>query len=490
MNGIFDDIQFTDRKGRKELAVLIRGEWLRRPSQETFDVREPATGDKIASVPLCGEREVAMAIESARDSVDHPDFPSAKRLEVLERAGALVEEHEDELSEVITRESGKPIASAHKEVRTTAERLRLTREEARALYGRYIPGEWVEDTQGKFGIVLRRPVGVVAAISPFNYPLYIGAAKIIPALLAGNSVVAKPASDTPLSLIHFARILQQAGVPAGLLNVVPGKGSVVGKILSGNRHIAALSFTGSTAAGEKLASGAALKKLHLELGGNAAAVVLDDADIGRAAKQICMGTFKNAGQRCDAVSRVLVHEKIRDQFVEAVRNEAGSYRPGNPLDPATTMGPLINQNALDNVRTKVDKALDQGAIAVTGGPSEGLFHPATILDNVSPQMAIAREEIFGPVMPILTVGDDEEAIRIANDSEYGLDACVFTRDLDRAMSVAERLADGSVSINAAPKHGLGHFPFGGNKKSGMGREGLGYSVDELTRLHTIIVART
>ncbi len=484
---MFDELYDTDKNGRRVYRNFLAGQWDVPASSDTFEVANPATGELFALAPLCRGEHLAAAIESARDSFRRDDFSPLQRLEVMEKAAEILSSHAEALAQMITREAGKPISGARKEVRAAGERLRLCREEARVLYGEYIPGQWVEDTQGKFAIVLRNPLGVVGALSPFNYPLFIAAAKIIPALLAGNSVVAKPASDTPLSLLMLARIFQEAGLPAGRLQVVTGKGSELGPELAKHPQVAAISFTGSTRAGQALAANAGMKKLHLELGGKAAAIVMPDADIPKAAAEICKGTFKNSGQRCDAISRVLVHESIHDAFIEAAMKEIERYKPGDPLNEETKVGPLINEAARQKVDGLVTGAVDAGARTVAGAIYEKLFYAPTILDKVTTEMDIAWQETFGPVMPILTCDSINEAVDTSNASEYGLDSCIFTENVATAINVAKQLQDGSVTINAAPAHGVGHFPFGGNKKSGMGREGLKYSIDELTRLHTIVM---
>lgn len=486
MENIFSEISY-EKEGKRYYRTLINGCWKCVGEEKFFEVINPATGKVFAYVPDCSIADVENAIKSAREFSELKNISPLKRLEIMEKASEIVLENKEFLARVITEESGKPISISRSEVKATYERLRLTMEEVRVLYGEYLPGEWVEDTKGKFAIVLRKPIGVVLAISPFNYPLYIAAAKIIPAILAGNTVIAKPASDTPLSLLHFVRILEVAGVPAGAIQVITGRGRSVGDALITSDDIDAISFTGSTAVGEYIAKMAGIKKLHLELGGKASAIVLEDADLDLAAKQICRGTFRNSGQRCDAVSRVLVHKSIKDKLIEKILREAENYKTGDPMDPATSMGTLINESARDRVHSMVKDALNKGARLLLGGKYDGLFYEATILDGVDLSMDVATKEIFGPVMPIMSVESVEEAIEIANSSEYGLDSCIFTENIHLALKMASLLEDGSVTINDVPSHGVGHFPFGGNKKSGLGREGIKYSIDELTKLHTIII---
>ncbi|MBD3345248.1 MAG: aldehyde dehydrogenase family protein [Chitinivibrionales bacterium] len=488
MNSFFDPLYKQEKESKKAYKNFINGTWVDPESTDRFDIINPSTGETIATAPLCTEDHVSKAIRQAKEAQGKESFPPLDRLAIMERAAGILEEHSDSFVQTITCESGKPISDARSEVHATIERMHLAREEVRILYGEYIPGEWVEDTRNKFAIVLRNPLGVVAALSPFNYPLFIGSAKIIPALLAGNSVVVKPASDAPLSLLLFARVFQEAGLAPGILQVLTGKGSVLGGVLAKSSDVEAISFTGSTRAGKAIAQQAGIKRLHLELGGNAAALVLPNADINHAAEQICKGTFKNSGQRCDAVSRVLVHESIHDTFMKAVSEKINSYKMGDPLDEDTKVGPLINNDALEKVERLVNSAVDSGAEVISGAGHDDLFYLPTILDKVTPDMDIAREEIFGPVMPVMTYSTPDEAVRIANSSEYGLDGCLFTENINDAIRIAKTMQDGNVGINAAPKHGVGHFPFGGNKASGMGREGLKHSIDELTRLHTIVIA--
>jgi len=467
--------------------LWIDGCWKCLSSGEFQDVVNPATGEVIARVPLANRQDAENAIQSAFRFFHTLRFDPLERIEVMHRAADLLERSRDDMAKTIVMESGKPISVALGEVDATVERLRLTSEEVRVLYGEYLPGEWIKDTRGKFAIVKRRPLGVVVAIAPFNYPLFIGAAKIIPALLAGNTVVVKPASDTPLSLILFVRILEKAGIPAGSIHVLTGSGKEIGDILVTHPLVRAISFTGSTQVGEAIASRAGMKRLHLELGGKAAALVFRQADIPHTAAMLCKGAFRNSGQRCDAVSRVLVEEAIADELIAAIVEESRHYFCGDPMDPKTPMGTVINEGAARRLDGLLDDARIHKARFVVHQQRHNLFYPPQVVE-ITREARLAWEEIFGPILPIIRVKDEEEAIALANESEYGLDSCVFTQDIDQAFAVAERLQDGSVTINSIPAHGVGHFPFGGSKRSGIGREGIQYSIDELTELHTIIVA--
>ena len=485
MSNIFSEI-YQEKNGIRNYKTLINGCWDCVNSARNFAVINPATGEKIAKVPKCNVEDVENAIRVAEEFEEWANYKPVERLDVMERVAEILEEYSQEVRDVIIKEAGKPLSVAEGEVEATIERLKLTLQEVRALYGEYIPGEWVSDTQDKFAIVRRKPLGVVAAIAPFNYPLFISAAKIIPAVLAGNTVVAKPSSETPLSLLYFVKILEEAGMPKGTINVVTGSSREIGDPLIQNSAIDAVTFTGSTSAGEHIANQVGVKKLHLELGGNAAAIVLDDADLDNAVQHICTGAFKNSGQRCDAMSRVLVHHDIKEEFVDKLMTEAAKYKAGDTFNEDTLVGPLINHEAVQRVDELVQSAINNGAKVLKGAEYEDNFYQPTILDNVTTNMKIAWEEIFGPVLPIIEVKDQKQALEIANKSEYGLDSSIFTENITTALRLSKRMEDGTVSINAAPSHGVGHFPFGGNKRSGIGREGLKYSIDELTKINTII----
>ena len=478
-----------ERDNTPHFHLLIDGCWKCLSSGSFQDVTNPATGEVIARVPLANAQDTENAIQGAYRFFQSLTVNPLERIETLLKAAEILASFREEMAKTIVLESGKPISIALSEVDATIERLHLVLEEVRVLYGEYIPGEWVHDTQGKFAIVRRKPLGVVAAIAPFNYPLFIGAAKIIPALLAGNTVIVKPASDTPLSLILFTRILEKAGIPSGAIHILTGKGSEVGDMLVSHPLVRAVSFTGSTAVGENIARKAGMKRLHLEHGGKASALVFADADLKQTAKLLCKGAFRNSGQRCDAVSRVLVEKTIADDLIQALIEESRSYFCGNPLDPKTPLGTVINESAAIRLDGLLEDAKSKGSHILVHKKRENLFYEPTILE-VSLETRLAWEEIFGPILPLIRVSNEEEAIAIANKSEYGLDSCVFTRDIDRAFRIANKLQDGSITINNIPAHGVGHFPFGGNKRSGIGREGIKYSIDELTELHTIIVSQS
>ena len=475
--------------GQKKYRAFVDGKWVPSSDGAWVPVTNPADGSVIAHVPALTRADVERAIDVAHKARRKlRDIPAIHRIEILEKAAHVLEANAKVLMDIVVAESGKPIGVAKGEVKATIERMRLTAQEARTMHGEYIPGDWVEDTKGKFAIVKRVPRGVVAAITPFNYPLFIAAAKVAPALVAGNTVIVKPSTETPLSMLFFAKALHEAGLPDGTLNIVTGRGREIGDTIAESPKVDMVSFTGSTAVGERIAQKAGMKHLALELGGKGAALVLEDANLDLAVREIARGGLRFQGQRCDAVSRILVDKRVADSFVEKLVAEVETkYRTGDPRDEKTALGPLITPKAVAYAQELIMDARAKGAKLLCGGGFVGQFHEATVLDDVTPNMRLAWEEQFAPVLPILRVDGIEEMLDLANKSEYGLDSSVFTNDLNKAWGVAKRMEDGAVTINGYPAHGVGHFPFGGNKKSGMGREGIGASIEEMTRLQTIVV---
>jgi len=481
---IFTPTYEVSRSQVLDFKMLLNGSW--KSLDQRIEVRSPIDGGLVGTVPRGSEREADQAVDSSyahRSAIR--TIPAVEKIEIFQRARELLLENKGSFITVLTLEAGKPLSNAEGEVKATAERLKLTPEEYGKIRGEHIPGDWSDETVGTSADVLREPLGVVLAISPFNYPLYITATKVIPALLAGNSVVVKTSSQDPLSFLMFARILEVAGIPSGAMNVITGRGPL-GEYLASQEKINMLTFTGSTEVGKRLARVAGLKRLHMELGGKGCAIVLADADLDLAAKETVKGSLSYTGQRCDAVSRVFVEETVADSFVRKVLKEVETYKVGDPRDPDVKLGPLINHSAVERVHSLVTDAVGKGAKLLTGGKHEGNYYHPTVLDKVPDTAEVMWEETFGPVIPIRRVKDVNEAIDLANRSKYGLDSCVFTNNINYARKVAKRLEEGEVTINAAPRHGVGYYPFGGNKESGLGREGIGYSIEEMTRLKTIV----
>lgn len=481
----FDSL-YEIQEGAFYLKNHIGGKW-DYYSDEYMNIVNPFDGSTIGFVPELTSRGVELAIESAwhnRESIR--GVPGIERIELFKTAAQIVRSHEAVLVNSLILEAGKPVPNAQAEVRATINRMNLAAEEARKIFGEYVPGDWSEDTMQKIAIVLREPVGVVLAISPFNYPLFITAAKIVPALLAGNSVVVKLPSADPITFLLFTRMLEEAGLPPGSLNVITTSGRTLDAHIDDPR-IGAISFTGSTAVGKRIAQRAGMKQhLHLELGGKGAAIVLQSADLDLAAKKVVHGALNFSGQRCDAISRVIVVEEVAEIVVSKIVDEVKTVKYGDPWEEETLVGPLIDAGAVAHVHNLVQDAVDKGAQLLLGGTYEGNVYLPTVLDHVPGDAEILHEETFGPVVTIHRVKDMDAAIEAANSTTYGLDSCVFTTNFYDAWRVAKSLKDGEITINDAPSHGVGFFPFGGTGDSGTGREGIGYSIEEMTRLKTVV----
>ncbi len=476
LSPLFDGIWRRSEDDLPLFKLYINGEWIESSTKEYIKVDTPINGKVIAYASKASLEDVDRAIASAHNNKQEiRDIPGIDRIEIFKRTADILKSHKKDFINTLTLEAGKTPEDAEGEVNATIERLNLTLEEIRKIFGEYIPGDWSEGTSGKIALVIREPLGVIAAITPFNYPLYIASAKIIPALLSGNAVVAKSSSETPLSLLLFTKVLEEAKLPKGVLNTLTGGGDIGERMILDER-VNMISFTGSTTVGKKISSLATLKHLHLELGGKGLAIVLDDADLNLAAKKCVEGALKNAGQRCDAISLIAVQTNIHNQFITKVLEEVRNWK----------VGPLINQEAVRRIHSLVEDAIQKGAKLLIGGAYHGHYYQPTILDSVPLNSEIVYEETFGPVVTIVVVKDEDEAIELAKKSRYGLDSCVFTSSFYRMWKVAKKLEVGEITVNDLPKHGVGYFPFGGWKDSGIGREGIGYSIDEMTRLKTII----
>jgi glyceraldehyde-3-phosphate dehydrogenase [NAD(P)+] len=484
---LFDGTYELDGSGIPCFKLFSGGRWIFPEGRKLIDVRSPIDGSVIAKMSAAGDTEADKAVEDAhgaRRSIR--GLPAIERLNIMVKASELLEEHRKEMVDAIVVNNGKTLADANGEVSATRNRLRLSFQDARKIYGDYIPGDWAEENLGKVAMVIREPVGVVLAIPPFNYPLFISYTKVIPALLAGNAVIAKPASVDPVPGILMARILEAAGLPAGAFNLITGRGAV-GSRMARNQKVNMVTFTGSTETGEELSKTSGIKKMHLELGGKGCAIVLDDADLDNAAAKVLAGSLKNAGQRCDAVSCVLVQEGVSEKFYGLLKEGIGKWVHGDPRNERSKVGPLIDHESAERVMALINDAVERGATLAHGGKADGNFIEPTLLLDVPLDARIMKEETFGPVVTVHKFRNIEDAIGIANSSKYGLDSAVFTMNINHAWKVAKRLEVGEVTINNFPAHGIGFFPFGGVKESGLGREGVGYSIEEFTNMKTIVL---
>ena len=485
LSRLFDDC-YDRRNTVPEFKLLVGGSWSKSAGRRTLNVDSPINDSVIARVQAGTAADAEKAVAAAYGARKPiRDIPGIDRIDMLNKARHILQEHRDDFVNTMVLEAGKPRHMAEAEVRASINRIKMTMEEARKIFGEYVPGDWSEDTMAKFALVIHEPLGVIACVTPFNYPLFSVVAKVIPALVIGNAVVVKPASDDPIVSLLFGRVLQEAGVPAGSVNVITGSGREVGEPLVNHDHVSMITLTGSTEVGKRIARLVGMKKMHLELGGKGAAIVAADADLTLASKKVLEGSLKYSGQRCDAISRVFVEEGVADRFVELLVKESDEWKLGDPREERYKLGPLINPEASERVQALVDDAVSRGAKLLKGGKHKLSYFDATVLDFVPPVARIATEETFGPVVTVMRVKSIQEAIERTNESRYGLDSCVFTNSLYTAWRVAKALEEGSVSINDAPSHGVGYFPFGGNKDSGLGREGVGYSIDEMTKIKTI-----
>jgi len=483
---------------RADLIVtrcLIDGAWRDAADGRRFAVSDPASGDTVAEVPDCGAADAIAAVDAAqRAFAGWRTTPARERGALLKRWHAAILAHQEDLARLISLEQGKPLAESRGEVLYGASYVEWFAEEARRIHGDILP----EAQPGKKLFVLKEPVGVVAAITPWNFPLAMLARKIAPALAAGCTVVAKPAEDTPLTALALARLLQEAGAPAGVVNVLPASRAqtpAVADAWLADARVRKVSFTGSTAVGKHLARASAdtLKKLSLELGGNAPFIVFDDADIDAAVAGLIAAKFRNAGQTCICPNRVLVQDGIHDDFVAALARSVGALRVGPAATGAAEIGPLINQRALAKVQHHVEDALAKGAQLVTGGARHdcaaaprGHFFAPTVLSGATTAMQFNQEETFGPLVPVFRFATEAEAIAMANATPYGLAAYFYSRDIARVWDVAQALEAGMVGVNEGALSSEA-APFGGIKESGYGREGSRYGLDDY--LHTKYVCQ-
>jgi len=471
-------MQIADKALLKTQA-FINGEWVDADNGETLAVTNPANGEVIAEVAKCGAVETRRAIEAAEAAmVDWRQRSAKERAVLLRNWFKLMMEAQEDLAQILTAEQGKPLAEARGEIAYGANYIEWFAEEAKRVYGDTIPAP----SKDKRIVCIKQPVGVVACITPWNFPNAMLTRKIAPALAVGCTVVCKPASATPLSAYAFAELAVRAGIPAGVINIITGRTSEIGAELTSNPTVRKLTFTGSTAVGKKLMAACAstVKRTSMELGGNAPFIVFDDADLDAAVAGAIICKFRNAGQTCVCANRILVQERIYDEFVEKLMAATADLKMGDGTAEGVTIGPLINEGAANDVLAFVDDAVGKGAKVVAGGQRSDLgarFVEPTILINASENMRVFREEIFGPVAPLFKFRTEEEAIAMANDTEVGLACYFYTRDIGRIWRVGEALEYGIVGINDGIISNE-MAPFGGVKESGQGREGSKYGMDD------------
>ncbi len=466
------------------MRMLVDGEWTE--GEGEIPVQDPYSGEIIDTVPRAtardAERAVAAAVEGYRVS---RDLSTGQRARILRRAGELLEERSEEFAVVIAREGSKTIREARKEVYRCTLTLRLSAEEATRNQGETVIFDQQEGSEGRRGYYTRVPVGVVAAITPFNDPLNLVAHKVGPALAGGNGVVLKPATVTPLSALKLAELFLEAGLPPRVLNVITGPGGTVGEALVTDPRVRMVSFTGGVEAGLRITRKAGLKKLGMELGSNSPVVVLEDADLEAAVESCVSGAFWAAGQNCIGVQRIYLQETMAPAFQEAFVARARAYKVGPKLEEDCDMGPLITEEEARRVEGWVREAVEKGARVLCGDEGEGAVYRPTVLTDVPEDATINSEEVFGPVVSLYTVKDLEEGIRRSNAVDFGLQAAVFTSSLASAFRAVDGLEAGAVMVNDSTDYRMDAMPFGGMKQSGLGREGVPFALQEMTEPRTV-----
>ena len=467
------------------MKMYINGEWVDRAN--TMPVFNPFDQSIIDTVPRATVADVDLAIASAvRGAKVMAKLPSYERYAILSRAAQLMTERMEDLGQTITREEGKVIAEGRGEVGRAVQTITLSSEEAKRLHGETVPLDGAPGVTSQFGFTIRVPVGVVAAIAPFNFPLNLVCHKVGPALAAGNAVVLKPAGDTPLSALKFTEILLEAGLPPEAIQCVTGSGAEIGDAITGDPRVRKITFTGSMEVGDRICRNAGIKKVTMELGSNSPLIVMSDADLEKVAAATVAGGFANAGQVCISTQRVFADRSIYADFLDALVAPTEAFITGNPTDESIRMGPMIRESDAARVHDWIAEAVDQGARVVAGGDREGTLHAPTVIADAKPDMRISREELFGPAVAVSAFDDIDQAIAMANDSRFGLSAGIFTQNVDWAMRFAREVDSGNLHINSSPQWRADLMPYGGLKDSGMGKEGPGYAVHEMTELKMVV----
>jgi len=461
----------------QERKLLIGGEWIE--TGDWIDVASPYSGETVGRVAKAGADETRRAIDAAEEAMREP-LPAHKRAEILVRVAGFLGRRHDEVARTISDEAGKPMKAARVEARRAMSTYTFAAVEARKLAGEMVPMDASQAGEGKLAFTLRRPIGVVGAISPFNFPLNLVAHKLAPALAAGCAVVLKPASQTPLSALLLAELETEAGLPPGWLNVLVGPASEIGDVLIEDERIKALTFTGSGAVGWKLAERAPKKRVKLELGNATPVIIAEDADIDTAAQAMAANAFSFAGQSCISVQRIYVEAPAYDRFLERFLPRVEELRLGDPADEETDVGPVIDEDARERILEWIEEARAGGARVLTGGELDGELIRPTVIADASPELKVSCDEVFGPVCTVNSVGSLDEAIELANGTRYGLQAGTFTTKLETALRAAQELEFGGVIVNEAPTFRADQMPYGGVKDSGNTREGPAYAVRELT----------
>ncbi|MFD1362683.1 aldehyde dehydrogenase family protein [Lentibacillus salinarum] len=462
------------------IGSIINGKQIN-TSNDTMEVTNPYNGEKVEDIALASddvfERAVTTAFETFHDTMQ--DMPAHERSDILRQTADLMEERVEDFAQTIVKEAGKPIFFSLGEVKRAIQVLRFASEEAKHISGEVVPMDAAIDGDGRLGLVKHIPLGVVAAITPFNFPLNLSLHKIAPAIAAGNTVVFKPAEKTPVSAHKLAKLFHEAGLPDGALNLLMGTGEIGEKLVT-HDHVHKISFTGSLPVGRSIKESAGFKKVTLELGSNSPNIIFDDANLDEAVKLLVKGAFSFSGQVCISAQRIYVQKGIYDDFLKAYIKATEELSIGDPASEETDIGPMISEEEAKRAKQWIDDAVENGAKVAAGGERDGTVLQPTIMTNVESHMKIIAEEVFAPIVSVIPFDTEDDVIHYSNDSIYGLQAGVFTKDVDRAFRVADALEMGGVWINEISTYRQDNHPYGGVKQSGVGREGVKYAVDDMT----------
>ena len=469
----------------KEYKFLIDGRW--RQSSKKEEIKNPFNNETIASVYLAEERDIEDAVLSSQRAFEiTKKAPAYKRAEILQKIVRGLEHRKEEIAKTITLEAGKPISDSRAEVSRAINTFQIASEEAKRIEGEVIPLDLMQGSENRFGIIRRFPIGPVLGITPFNFPLNLVAHKVAPAIASGNTIILKPAPKTPVTALMLGELISDAGFPAGGLNIVPCSILLAEKLVT-DKRIKKLSFTGSAAVGLKLKAMAGMKKVTLELGGNAAVIIHSDADIDFAAKRCAIGAFSYAGQICISVQRIYAHEDIYAKFMDKFLANVRNLKSGDPMDESTNIGPMIDEGVAKRTEEWLKEAVKDGAKVLLGGKRNGNFFEPTVLTNIKPSMKVCGEEVFAPLVTVERYKGFGDAVAMVNNAIYGLQAGVFTGDIGRIFQAYNALEVGGVIVNDIPTYRLDHMPYGGVKMSGFGREGIRYAMEEMTEMKLLAV---
>lgn len=468
------------------MKMFIAGEWVDR--DEKIEVLNPYDQSVVDTVPQATDADIDAALAAAVKGAEiMRAMPAYDRFLILRKAADIMADRQDELGRTISLEEGKILREGKFEASRSAITIETSAEEAKRLTGEVLPLDGAPGAHGKLGFTLRIPCGVVLAITPFNFPLNLVCHKVGPAIASGNAVVVKPASDTPLSALKLVEILLEAGLPPLAVSCITGSGRSVGEQLCRDDRVRKISFTGSAEVGKRICEIGGLKKVTMELGSNSPLIVMDDADLSKVVDATVATGFSNAGQVCISAQRVIAVEQIYSDLIDALRPRVEAISPGNQLGDGVNMGPMVRQGDAERVHDCIHEAVSAGAQLVCGGDRSGSVVTPALLADVQPDMRISRDELFGPAVGITKASNIDEAIRLANDTRYGLSAGIFTQNIDAAVQFAQRVDSGNLQINWGPMWRADLMPYGGVKESGMGKEGPKYAIEEMTEMKTVVI---